>query len=144
MTASDPIVFQETPSRADIDELKDAIDAFNYDATGFRDGRLLAAFLRDTAGALVAGISGFTWGGYAKVEYLWIAGPYRGQGLGRRLLEAAEQEARARGCLLVVLDTHDFQAPAFYAKLGYERCGRVDGAPRGSGQTWFKKALPAG
>jgi GNAT superfamily N-acetyltransferase len=136
-----PIVFEEEPSRADVAALKDAIDAFNYDATGFRDGRWLTAFLRDDAGRMIAGVSGFTWGGYAKVEYLWIAEPHRRSGLGTRLLAAAEAEARARGCALIVLDTHDFQAPGFYAKLGYERCGRVEGTPRGSGQTWFRKSL---
>ena len=136
-----PIVFEEEPSRADVDALKNAIDAFNYDATGFRDGRWLTAFVRDESGTMIAGISGFTWGGYAKIEHLWIAAPYRRAGLGRRLLTAAEDEARARGCALLLLDTHDFQAPGFYAKLGYERCGRVDGTPRGSGQTWFRKAL---
>jgi GNAT superfamily N-acetyltransferase len=141
MAAPGPIVFEEEPSRADVDALKDAVDAFNSEATGFRDGRWLTAFVRDDAGAMIAGVSGFTWGGYAKIEYLWIAAPYRRAGLGRRLLAAAEDEARARGCSLLVLDTHDFQAPGFYDKLGYERCGRVDGTPRGSGQTWFRKTL---
>jgi ribosomal protein S18 acetylase RimI-like enzyme len=136
-----PIVFEEHPSRADLDRLKDAIDAFNYDTSGFRDGRHLATFLRDDTGELIAGLSGFTWGGYAKIEYLWIAAPYRRAGLGRRLVEAAEAEARARGCDVVVLDTHDFQAPGFYAKLGYVAVGRTEGTPRGSGQTLFRKEL---
>ncbi len=136
-----PIVFEEHPSRADLDRLKDAIDAFNYETTGFRDGRYLATFLRDDTGELVAGLSGFTWGGYAKIEYLWIAAPYRRAGLGRRLVEGAEAEARARGCDVVVLDTHDFQAPGFYAKLGYVAVGRTEGTPRGSGQTSFRKEL---
>jgi GNAT superfamily N-acetyltransferase len=135
------IVFEEVPSRDDLDALKNAIDAFNYETTGFRDGRYLVAFVRDDDGRMIAGLSGFTWGGYAKVEFLWIAEPQRRAGLGRRLLTAAEDEARSRGCALIVLDTHDFQAPGFYAKLGYEACGRVDGTPRGSGQTWFKKSL---
>jgi ribosomal protein S18 acetylase RimI-like enzyme len=135
------IVFEEEPSRDDLDALKNAIDAFNYETTGFRDGRYLAAFVRDDDGRMIAGLSGFTWGGYAKVEFLWIAEPHRRGGLGRRLLTAAEDEARARGCALIVLDTHDFQAPGFYRKLGYEPCGRVEGTPRGSGQTWFKKSL---
>ena len=139
---SDPrIVFEEEPSRDDLDALKNAIDAFNYETTGFRDGRYLAAFVRDDDGRMIAGLSGFTWGGYAKVEFLWIAAPHRRDGLGRRLLTAAEDEARARGCDLIVLDTHDFQAPGFYRKLGYEACGRVEGTPRGSGQTWFRKSL---
>lgn len=136
-----PIVFEEHPRRADLDRLKDAIDAFNYETTGFRDGRYLATFLRDDTGELIAGLSGFTWGGYAKIEYLWIAAPYRRTGLGRRLVEAAEAEARARGCDVVVLDTHDFQAPGFYAKLGYVAVGRTEDTPRGWGQTLFRKQL---
>jgi GNAT superfamily N-acetyltransferase len=139
--ARPPIVFEDEPRPADLDRLKEAIEAFNYETTGFRDGRHLTAFVRDEAGTVIAGISGFTWGGYAKVEYLWIAGPHRGAGLGRALLAAAEAEARARGCDVIVLDTHDFQAPGFYVKQGYVACGRVDGTPRGSGQTWFRKTL---
>ena len=141
MAAPGPIVFEEEPSREDLDRLKAAIDEFNYETTGFRDGRYLAAFVRDDTGTMIAGLSGFTWGGYAKVEFLWIAAPYRRAGLGRRLLTAAEDEARARGCAHIVLDTHDFQAPGFYTKLGYVACGRAEGTPRGSGQTWFQKAL---
>jgi ribosomal protein S18 acetylase RimI-like enzyme len=141
MARPGPIVFEEHPSRADLDRLKEAIESFNYEATGFHDGRHLAAFVRDDAGAMIAGLSGFTWGGYAKIEYLWIAAAHRRAGLGRRLLGAAEAEARARGCDVIVLDTHDFQAPGFYEKLGYVACGRTEGTPRGSGQTWFRKRL---
>ena len=141
MSRPGPIVFEEEPSQSDLDALRDAIIAFNEEATGYRDGRYLAAFVRDETGTVVAGLSGFTWGGYAKVEYLWIAAPYRRAGLGRELLTAAETQARARGCDVIVLDTHDFQAPGFYAKLGYVACGRTEGTPRGSGQTWFRKSL---
>jgi ribosomal protein S18 acetylase RimI-like enzyme len=62
-------------------------------------------------------------------------------GLGRDLVAAAEREARARGCDVMVLDSHDFQAPGFYAKLGYVVCGRTEGTPRGSGQSLFRKQL---
>jgi len=141
--ARPPIVFEEEPSRDDLDRLRAEIETFNDEATGFRDGRHLTAFVRDEAGAMIAGISGFTWGGYAKIEFLWVAAPRRHAGLGRTLLAAAEAEARARGCRLIMLDTHDFQAPGFYATQGYVACGRVDDAPRGSGQTWFQKAIAA-
>jgi len=136
-----PIVFVEHPSRAELDALENAIVAFNYDTTGFRDGRYLTAFVRDETGAMLAGFSGFTWGGYAKIENLWIAEPHRRAGLGRQLVTAAEGEARARGCEVIILDTHDFQAPGFYTTLGYVACGRIEGTPRGSGQTWFRKSL---
>ena len=141
MVQPGPIVFEEQPSRDDVDFLVEAINTFNYDATGFRDGRYLTAFVRNAAGEIVAGFTGFTWGGYAKLEHLWIAKRYRRKGLGRELVAAAEHEARARGCEVMVLDTHDFQAPRFYTKLGYVACGRTEGTPRGSGQTWFRKSL---
>jgi GNAT superfamily N-acetyltransferase len=121
--------------------LRDRIFEFNIAATGFDDGRSLTAVIMDDAGEIIAGLAGFTWGGYAKVEWLWVAPDYRGQGLGHRLLAAAECEAAARGCLVVRVDTHTFQAPAFYARLGYEVIGQVAGAPLGHGEVFFSKAI---
>src|SRR5262249_43520889 len=102
----------------DVHELEAAVIEFNMTTTGYRDGRSLSCFLRDASGQLFAGIDGFTWGGYARVESLWVDEPRRGDGLGSRLLLAAEAEAARRGCRSMTLDTHEFQAPDFYARLG--------------------------
>ncbi len=128
-------------STADSAALGDALNEFNFDATGYRDGRALSCFLRDDSGRLVAGIDGFTWGGYARVETLWVDASRRGQGVGRRLLEAAELEAARRGCRTIVLDTHEFQAPDLYRKCGYTERGSTDDTPVGSRQLFFQKRL---
>ena len=86
---------------------------------------------------------GFTWGGYAHVEVLWVSEPLRGKGVGRRLLEAAEAEARSRGCTSIVLSSHEFQAPRFYAKLGYRPVGTTEDTPVGYRGFHFQKRLAA-
>jgi hypothetical protein len=49
---------------------------------------------------------------------------------GIRLLAAAEREIARRGCGRVALSAHSFQAPGFYARLGYQECGRTPAYPR--------------
>lgn len=134
---------QDDPDPRDLATLEAHINAYNCDQTGYRDGRRFAAFVRSDAGAIEAGISGFTWGGYGKIEFLWITAARRRQGLGTELVAAAEADARAHGCDVIFVDTHDFQAPRFYERLGYTKIGRAEGAPRNSGQTWYRKDLVA-
>jgi GNAT superfamily N-acetyltransferase len=134
------IVISDVASDADAAELRDALHEYNFDATGYRDGKALSCFLH-ADGRLIAGIDGFTWGGYARVEYLWVDADQRGRGLGARLLAAAEDEARRRGCETVVLDTHSFQAPDFYRSRGYREVGTTTGTPSGHTQTLFQKDL---
>jgi GNAT superfamily N-acetyltransferase len=128
-------------SPRDLAALDDEIYAFNRAATGFHDGRTLAALLRDETGALRAGLAGHTWGGCCEIRFLWVRESERRSGLGSALLAAAEEEARRRGCERVVLSTHSFQAPGFYARHGYVECGRADGYPRGHAQIHLSKPL---
>jgi GNAT superfamily N-acetyltransferase len=121
--------------------LEEQINEFNFATTGFRDGRWLAILLRDDDGRIVAGLGGHTWGGTAEVRFLWVDAPRRRAGLGRRLLRAAEEEARGRGCGKLVLSTHSFQAPDFYRALGYTEVGRFADYPRGHGQIFLEKTL---
>ena len=124
-----------------IAELRNAVIAFNIATTGYDDGRSLGCLLRDDDGRLVAGLDGFTWGGYAMVEWLWVRDDHRGTGLGLALMRAAEEEAAARGCVVVRVNTHTFQAPGFYAKLGYTPFGVVEDTPVDHGEVFLHKRL---
>jgi GNAT superfamily N-acetyltransferase len=126
---------------AAVAELRERLIAFNIAVTGYDDGRSLSCFLRDDDGEMYAGLDGFTWGGYAMIEWLWVAEPQRGRGLGRRMVLAAEREAAARGCAVVRVNTHTFQAPEFYLSLGYSEIGRAVDAPVGHGEVFFSKRL---
>ena len=60
----------------------------------------------------------------AEVQRVAVASEARGTGVGRRLMEAVEEEARLRGLTLLWLTTHDgSEACAFYEAIGYRRLG---------------------
>jgi ribosomal protein S18 acetylase RimI-like enzyme len=126
---------------AGVAELRNALIAFNYETTGYVDGASLGCLVRDEHGDLIAGLDGFTWGGYCKIEWLWVREDHRHAQLGTRLVLAAEQEAGARGCALMRVDTHTFEAPGFYARLGYEQFGAVADTPKGYGEVFLVKRL---
>ena len=122
-------------------EIRNRLYEYNVSATGIDDGAMLVVSVRDDRGGLVAGLYGWTWGESAFVDLLWVDEPLRGTGLGSRLLATAEDEARSRGCTQVLLSTHDFQAPAFYAARGYRETGRFPGYPTGHQQIHLAKQL---
>jgi GNAT superfamily N-acetyltransferase len=121
--------------------LADRIYEFNTSATGYVDGRLLAGCVRNDSGEVIAGYDGYTWGGCCELTHVWVHEGHRGQGLGARLLHSAEAEARARGCVQIVLATHDFQAPGFYERMGFERKYTIEGRPRGHVDIIYAKSL---
>jgi GNAT superfamily N-acetyltransferase len=121
--------------------LEERIYEFNANATGYHDARLLAGRICDEAGTVVAGFSGYTWGGCCELANVWVDQRRRGQGLGTRLLRRAEDEARARGCRRIVLATHTFQAPGFYERMGYQRKYAIEGRPHGFEDVIYVKVL---
>ena len=121
--------------------LEDRIYEYNVGATGIDDGRWLGVLVRDESGAVVAGLSGTTWGGCCKVRDVWVREDLRRQGMGTRLLDAAESEAKRRGCRLVVLASHSFQAPDFYRRRGFEVFAVIDGDPIGHSEVYLRKVL---
>jgi GNAT superfamily N-acetyltransferase len=117
---------------------------YNARATGYFDGKSFSAVRRDSSGAISAGISGYTWGGCCYISHLWVHESMRGGGIGAALVSAAEEHAVATGARRMLLATHDFQAPAFYRKLGYEQEAVVRDHPPGHANLFFAKSLVNG
>lgn len=79
--------------------------------------------------------------GWLYVTLLAVAEDARGRGIGGALMARAEEEARARGLVGLWLDTYTFQAPAFYAGLGFEEVGRIPDYPPGHARVFLAKRL---
>lgn len=77
-------------------------------------------------GQIVGGVTGSTSYGWLLVKLLWVSDECRGAGIGTRLMQAVEDEARSLGCHSSWLDTSNAQARAFYLRLGYEDFGVLE------------------
>lgn len=128
---------------ADLDSrLSGELDAYNTAASGVDDQREFTVRVEDADGQLLAGLSGWTWGTCAGVAMVWVREDHRRGGLGRKLLAAAEQVARERGCTRLTVSSFTFQAPAFYERYGFVETGRTEGLPvEGHADVHFVKLL---
>lgn len=137
------ITLSEDPGDVGRHALLGLIDRYNDAQTGLPEpARPLALLLRDPAtGAIRGGLRGISYYGWLFVELLVLAEELRGQGLGTKLMLAAEQEARRRGLHGIWLDTFSFQARPFYERLGYGVFGRIDDYPPGHCRYYMSKRL---
>ncbi|KUM05470.1 GNAT family N-acetyltransferase [Chromobacterium subtsugae] len=117
--------------------------AYNQAQAGAGNNRPLVITVEDEAGQVAGGLWGHTGFGWLYVQLLAAPAEARGQGLGRRLMEEAEAEARARGCVGAWVDTFTFQAPAFYESLGYRRFAELADYPPGHSRVFFHKRFDA-
>jgi len=103
----------------DLDEVRLGLNAFNSKFIDVNTISSIGVFIRDEQGKKLAGLTGSTTGNWLRINMLWVSEALRGQGAGSKLIRAAEQEARDRGCGYAQVDTASFQARPFYEKLGY-------------------------
>ncbi len=75
------------------------------------------------------------------IDELWISPDLRGQGLGRRLMQLAEEFAVSQSLQGIWLWTQSWQAERFYKQLGYSQFTRFDNFPKGHSRIGFRKEL---
>jgi len=132
---------EEHPDRQDIEFISQRLIEYNKARVGHDDGKRLVILVRDESNQIVGGLSGWTFWGWLAVDLLWVHEDLRRKGYGTRLIEAAEREAKVRGCQRVLLDTFSFQAPDFYQKLGYKIFGVLDSFAEQHQRIYLKKSL---
>jgi len=80
--------------------------------------------------------------GVGSLKRMWVTGEARGLGIGRRMLEALETEARGLGLTTVRLETNAALSEAIrmYRSAGYGEVGAFNDDPYAD--HWFEKRLP--
>ena len=111
--------------------LEDKIYEHNSATINKYDGALFSKIVRDENRDIIAGIGGWTWARACEITQLWVRENLRKNGIGEILLEAAEVEAKSRGCLTILVRSYNFQAPHFYERYGYKAALILDDFPDG-------------
>ena len=125
----------------DIQEIYVMLKAYNLSNREKSDNVPLGIFLEDENKKKIAGLIGETFGNWLCIHYFFVAECLRGQGIGRKMIEAAECEAKKRGCKYAFVDTFSFQAPDFYKKLGYKEVFTLEEYPYTGKRHYYNKEI---
>ena len=93
-----PVRITSDGDARDIHEIYELLKAYNLSRREASQNVPIGVFLEDEAGRKLAGLTGETFGNWLCIQFLFVSEQLRGQGIGGKLLQAAEEEARKRGC----------------------------------------------
>ena len=135
------IEIEDEPDAATRRLIDEGLERYNTARAGPDGAKDLWVLARNGRNEVQGGLKGRTFYGWFFIDWLWVADDSRGSGIGDRLMDKAEAEAQARGCIGAYVDTYSFQAPAFYERHGYAEFGRIDDLPPGHACIWLKKTF---
>ncbi len=134
----------DAPPAEALEAIGNGLTAFNAADVGPSERRPLAILVGGPqAKGQRGGLNGYTGWGWLFVQWLWLPEDLRGQGLAGKLLQAAEDEARRRGCHSAWIDTFNPQARRAYERQGYQAFGELVDFPIGRTRVFLKKSLAA-
>lgn len=116
------------------------LDAYNRKFEKYDESDFLIS-LRDASGKVRGGFYVVCYYDAAFIKWVVIDEEFRGKGLGRKLMAAAEKEARKRGAKMIWLDTFSYQAKPFYEKLGFQTFGTLKYPRKGLSRAFMVKSL---
>lgn len=125
----------------DIADVFEMLKAYNLSKLETSDVDPVGVYYDDERGRKLAGLTGETFGNWLCIKYLVVDESLRGQGIGSKLLKAAEEEAKKRGCKYSFVDTFSFQAPPFYVKHGYKEVFALKEYPITGARYYYTKEL---
>ncbi|QOV66162.1 GNAT family N-acetyltransferase [Kosakonia pseudosacchari] len=113
------LIVKHEVTEQDQQELFTGLRRYNQQFVNLSEWAHLGVYFRDEQGVMQGGLIARQEGGWLNIHYLWVHEDRRGSGLGKELMQRAEQEAGMLGCRHALVDTFSFQALPFYQKLGY-------------------------
>lgn len=135
------VLVTDTASAEDVAAIGNHLSAFNEQDIGADERRVLTILVKAADGMLVAGLNGYTAWGWLYVQWLWVDESLRGKRMAGTMLQAAEDEARARGCMAAWIDTFNPAAEKAYRRQGYAVFGALPDFPAGRSRKFLKKHL---
>ena len=79
-----------------------------------------ALILSDENGEAIGVLNAYTAFAEIYIDDMWVDSAHRGQGYGRQLIEALENQFKDKGFNNINLCTNQFNAPEFYKKCGFQ------------------------
>jgi len=139
------IDLQESPSTEQISVLANNFNQFVKgqmpDIPSESDDRIFMLNAYDDKQSYIGGILANCYWDGLEIDTLWVSPSHRGNGLGAKLLQHAEQYALTNGSVIAFLRTVD--AKTFYEKSGYSVYGILEDRPIGTFLYHMKKRLDA-
>jgi len=101
----------------------------------------LEIIAQDDRGKAIGGLYGYFVWSWLEINIVAIEEPFRKKGVGKALIQKAEEVAIQKEVFKIRLNTFEFQAPKFYERLGYKVVAIEEGFPEGYSTYHFHKIL---
>lgn len=135
------INFTNKPSDKEIEILCKGLEQHAKQTIGKTSFEPFGFLVHNDSEKLIGGCTGELVYGTLYIKFLWVEKLERGKGIGRKLIEKAENFAKENNCCNITLHTFNWQAKEFYEKMGYNTEFIYDGYDDNFQLYFFRKRL---